>query len=149
MARLEYRTLADGYPVLFYYDSIGLAEVSLRFACDYFVKEGVVYEKTSCAIEQDRYVIYVKRAEDEKAVYAGAIPLPNWQGIRLELRHFREETSVYPVVTQWDFAGMHDVLLYLQSDYLYVDGKEWEKTSTEVDEDRKLYVYYAKEASGE
>lgn len=145
MARLEYRLLdeARGFPLLYYYDFIDKDEVSLRFACDYLVKDGVVYEKTSCAIEPRTYVVYVKVAEDEHAVPTGAELTGYWGGIRIELREFGEGSSQYPVVHVFHFRDDDDALLHLQSDYLTHNGVEWEKTSTEVDEDRKVYVYYA------
>lgn len=148
MARLEYRLLDEGrgYPVLYYYDFIDKDEVSLRFACDYFVKERTVYEKTSCAIEGARYVIYVKTAEDEQALEARSSYESYGGGIRLELREFQEHALHYPVIHVFQFQDDDDALLHLQSDYLNVQGREWGKTSTEVDEDRKVYVYYAQPA---
>ncbi|PYI52628.1 hypothetical protein [Paenibacillus flagellatus] len=145
MARLEYRLLDEsrGFPLLYYYDFIDKDEVSLRFACDYLVKDRIVYEKTSCAIEPRTYVIYVKVAEEEDAL-AGGTELPGrWGGIRIELREYKEGASHYPVVRVLQFQDDDDALLHLQSDYLMLDGVEWAKTSAEVDEDRKVYVYYA------
>jgi len=146
MARMEYRLLdeARGYPVLFYYDNVNKDEVSLRFACDYLVKGHVVYEKTSCAIENGTYVIYVKRSTEEQAVdYAEAVSA-RWGSIQIEMREYQENARVYPLVHTFYFKDDDDALLHLQSDYLYVNGREWEKTSAEVDEDRQVYVYYAK-----
>lgn len=145
MARLEYRLLDEtrGFPLLYYYDFIDKDEVALRFACDYLVKEGVVYEKTSCAIEPRTYVIYVRTAEDEQA-FAGGTELPGYRGgIRIELREYKPATAHYPIVHEFRFDEDDDALLLLQSDYVEWDGAEWEKTSAEVDEDRKVYVYYA------
>lgn len=150
MARLEYRLLDTDFPVLFYYNRIDLGEISMRFACDYLVKEGKVYEKTSCAVEDGDYVIYVQEAVDERALNLGDAG-PTWKGIRVELRQFREDALHYPVMAAWDFDQVQEVILRLQSNYVYTtrDGRttEWEKMSAEVDEDRKLYVVYAKEAS--
>ncbi|GAX91299.1 hypothetical protein [Effusibacillus lacus] len=145
MPRLEYRLLDEdkGFPVLYYYDMIDKDEISLRFACDYFVKDKVVYEKTSCAIELPNYIIYVKPAEDEQVVDPGVLSAPRWGGIRIEVREFREGTAFYPIIHTYDFLDDDDALLHLQSDYLYLYGREWMKTSTEVDEDRKVYVFYA------
>lgn len=145
MARLEYRRFDEenGFPLLYYYDFIDKDEISLRFACDYLVKDGVVYEKTSCAIEPRAYVIYVKTAEEEQASAGGAELYGYRGGIRIELREYIEHTSRYPVVHVFQFQDDDDALLHLQSDYLWWDGTEWEKTSAEVDEDRKVYVYYA------
>ncbi|WP_134685963.1 hypothetical protein [Brevibacillus migulae] len=146
MARLEYRKLdeANHFPVLYYYDHIDKDEISLRFACDYFVKGREVYEKTSTAIEPHAYVIYVKRSEEEQAVtYTDAAGL-RWGRVQIEVREYRENTAHYPLVHLYQFTEDDDALLLLQSDYITLGGKEWEKTSTEVDEDRKVYVYYAK-----
>lgn len=146
MARLEYRLLdeANHFPVLYYYDQIDKDEISLRFACDYFVKGGVVYEKSSAAIEPAAYVIYVKPSAEEKVVpYTDAASL-RWARVQIEVRHYQEHTSHYPLVQLFQFTDDDDALLHLQSDYLMLQGKEWEKTSTEVDEDRKVYVYYAR-----
>lgn len=147
MARLEYRLFDEsrGFPLLYYYDFIDKDEISLRFACDYLVKDRIVYEKTSCAIEPRTYVVYVKVAEDEDAHanVTGTGLAGYWGGIRLELREYIEGTSDYPVVHVYQFQDDDDALLHLQSDYLMRDGVEWAKTSAEVDEDRKVYVYYA------
>lgn len=146
MARLEYRLLdeAKGYPVLFYYDRVNKDEVSLRFACDYLVKGHIVYEKTSCAIESGCYVIYVKPSVEEHAVdYMEAVSA-RWGSIQIEMREYKEDARLYPLVHTFYFKDDDDALLHLQSDYLNLNGREWEKTSTEVDEDRHVYVYYAK-----
>ncbi|MFT9849227.1 hypothetical protein [Aneurinibacillus sp. REN35] len=146
MARLEYRKLdeANGFPVLYYYDLIDKDEISLRFACDYFIKDGTVYEKTSCAIESSCYVIYVQIAEDERVVEQPAAPPRRRSlGIMMEVREFKEDTIHYPVVCTYTFKDDDDAILYLQSQFLYIYNREWEKTSTEIDEDRGVYVYYA------
>jgi hypothetical protein len=145
LPRLEYRLLDEekGYPVLYYYDGIDKEEISLRFACDYFVKDQHVYEKTSCAVEDGTYVIYIRRAEDEKVLDDQLVFAPDWRGIRLEVRHFREGTAHYPVVHTFYFHSDEDALLHLQSDLFYIGGREWQKTSAEVDENRKVYVIYA------
>lgn len=149
MPRLEYRLLDEGkgYPVLYNYDMIDKDEISLRFACDYFVKERVVYEKKSCALELPTYIIYVARALDEHVVDPGVLASPRWAGIRLEVREYRDNTEHYPVIHTFDFRDDDDALLHLQSDFLYLYGREWQKTSTEVDEDRKVYVFYAQPIS--
>lgn len=146
MPRLEYR-LSDekrGFPILYYYNGIDKEEISLRFACDYFVKDRHVYEKTGCAVEDGTYVIYVQRAEEERVLDSRLVFDPNWRGIRMEVRHFREDAAHYPVVHNFLFHSDEDALLHLLSDFLCIGGREWQKTSTEVDENRKVYVIYAK-----
>jgi hypothetical protein len=145
MAKLEYRLLDEqnGFPVLYYYENIEKNEILMRFSCDYFVKERTVYMKTSCAVEGDIYVIYVERADDEHVVDSTLHPLAHQAGIRLELREYKEDMAVYPLLHTYEIKNAEDVLLYLNANFLYLGGREWEKTSTEVDEDRQVYVFYA------
>ncbi|WP_409343488.1 hypothetical protein [Paenibacillus sp. MBLB4367] len=148
MARLEYRVLDEGeqFPLLYEYDRIGLGEIALRFSCDYFVKEQQVYEKTSCSMEKrELYVIYVKKAEEEHAYEAVQVQRPDWRGVRVEIRKFTDEAIHYPVLDIRDFEDEREALLQLNSHYVYADGKEWEKSSTEIDEDRKRYAVYVRE----
>lgn len=143
MAKLEYRLLSEveGYPILYYYENIDYSEIAARLACDYFVKDAVTYEKTSGAREITTYIIYVKKAE----VQDNSLPQPpNTSNIlRLELRQFLENSSYYPEVAVFEPKNNLDALLYLQSDFLYWLGQEWQKTSAELDEDRKVYIVYA------
>ena len=113
---------------------------------DYLVKDQHVYEKMSCALEIGTYVIYVRRAEDEQVLDSQLVFAPDWEGIRMEVRHFREGTAHYPVVHTFHFHSDEDALLHLQCDFLFIDGQEWQKTSAEVDENRRVYVIYAQPA---
>jgi hypothetical protein len=61
----------------------------------------------------------------------------------VELREFRENTAVYPIVYVYSFDGAESALLHLSADLLTVQGAEWKKSSTEIDEDRGVYVIYA------
>ncbi|TLS49441.1 hypothetical protein FE782_25335 [Paenibacillus antri] len=145
-ARLEYR-LADaagGHPLLYVYNRIDKDEISLRFACDYFVKDGVVYEKLSAALQRGLYVVYVRSATEENAAVpdaTGAIALGG--GIRVEFREYAEEAETYPLLHTFRYADDDDALLLLQSDAVDWNGFSWNRSSTEVDEDRGVYVYYA------
>ncbi|AEI44406.1 hypothetical protein [Paenibacillus mucilaginosus] len=146
MVRLEYRLYEEGsrtFPVLYSYDRIGRDEAALRFACDYFVKDGRVYEKTSCAVETGCYVVYVKEAEDERTMPWGAPGARGFAGVRMELREYREGTADYPLIYSYTFRDTLEAMLHLQANYLYTDGREWYRTSAEIDEDRMTYVYYA------
>lgn len=144
MARLEYRLYDESqtYPVLVYYDFIGKDEVSLRFACDYWIKNKKVYERTANQLDGSKYIIYVREAIEEH-VLEHAQDDSYWGGICVELREFREGTDQYPVVHRYELHDDDDALLLLQSDSLTLHGNVWARTSTEIDEDRKVYVYYA------
>ncbi|GAB2719305.1 hypothetical protein ACFQWB_05410 [Paenibacillus thermoaerophilus] len=143
--RLEYR-LADEdrqYPLLYIYEVIDKDEIGLRFACDYYVKDGAVYEAVHRGVEPGRAIVYVRRADDEQA---SVYPMPVRRSDRtivVEFREYRESSTLYPLIETFEFGDDDDCLLYLQSDSLYVNGRHWRKTSTEIDEDRGAYVIYA------
>lgn len=149
MPRLEYRQLdeARGYPVLYVYEEIDIAEIAARFACDYFVKDRLVYEKTSCAIEPDAHVIYIRHDDEAEVFDTGNTDYSASGNVRMELRQFAETAVFYPVIHVFEFATNQEAALNLASDYLWWLGKEWRKSSAEIDEDRKVYVYYAEPVS--
>jgi hypothetical protein len=146
---LEYRLLDEvkGYPLLYYYENMEKGEVAARFACDYFIKDRVVYEKTFCAIEANIYVLYVLEDKETKVFEQGVAPGQASDGMKLELRRFREDSAEHPLVHVFELTESQDALLHLLSDYLLWLGQEWRKTSVEIDEDRKVYVYYAEPAA--
>jgi len=145
LSRLEYRLLDEknNYPVLYVFQDIDEMEIAARFTCDYFVKNGALYEKASCAMEVLVYVIYVNEIDDDVTAYDDNIR-KNGKRIRLEMRRFIEEAEMYPLLFTYELRENKDLLLYLQSDFFIWSGEEWEKTSSEIDEDRKVYVLYAK-----
>jgi hypothetical protein len=145
MARLEYRLNDElqSFPVLFYYDFIDKDEVSLRFACDYWVKNMRVYEKMHGTVDANKYIIYVRVAEEEHVLEQAPVDDRYWGGICIELREYREGTDQYPVVHRYQFQDDEDARLIMQSDSLSLQGKLWTRTSTDIDEDRKVFVYYA------
>jgi hypothetical protein len=145
VARLEYRLYGVGneFPLLYHYDSMDQEEVALRFECDYFVKDGIVYEKTSCAVEAACFVVYVIRSFEERVMPWGSLSTGQRSGYRLELREYRDLTADYRLIRTYTFHGSLEMLLHLQANYLYNEGKEWYRTSTEIDEDRETFVVYA------
>ena len=149
MSRLEYKLLDEihDFPLLYYYEHIAPTEIAIRFSCDYFVKDGVTYERTSCAAQPPVYTIYVQKAQKQDWFESG--PSTNkGKGLKMELRQFLEDTAYFPQIHVFDFDDSLKLLLLLQSDYIYWLGQEWRKTSAEIDEDRKTYVYYAEQTSG-
>lgn len=147
MANLEYRLFAeaaDDFPVLFEYAGIDSGEIAARFACDKFIKNGKVYAKTSTASEPLTYVIYVQ--EDGPDSPAAATP-PAIQGARVEIRQDGASETPGLLIEAREFIDAVELVLCLGSDYFYWLGDEWLKTLTVLDEDRKVYVYYARKAS--
>lgn len=147
MAKLEYRLLdeAAGYPILYDYPSIDTGEVAARFACDKFIKDGAVFEKTSTAIEPLTYVIYVSQAGHAEGQAASAPAAGH--GARFEIRQDWEGDSPGLLIEAREFTDAIDLVLYLNADYFYWLGDEWLRSGTVLDEDRKAYVYYAKKSS--
>lgn len=145
MPRLEYRLLdkVGEYPILFYYQDIDETEIAARFVCDYFVKNAMLYERQSCAMEPLKYIIYVKKAEDEMMPYYSNAD-KHKKNIYIEVRKFNEDLEEYPLVFTYQLKEHKEALLYLASDFFMWSGEEWQKTSAEIDEDRKVYVIYAK-----
>ncbi len=149
MAQLEYRLFDEekGFPALYYYNSIPKDEIVMRFLCDYFVKDGVVYEKTSNAIEMTLYVIYVKLANDEIPAPMNRRSKVGMGFIVMEIREYLEDAKEYPIIQNLELSTLTDIALVGQRNYLILEGVEWEQTSLEVDEDRQTYVCYAKRTS--
>jgi len=149
MAKLEYRLFDEenDYPALYHYNSIPKDEIVVRFLCDYFIKDGVVYEKTSNAIEPPLHIIYVNKANDE-------IPIPKHHRskvgmgfIVMEIREYRDDALEYPILQNLELSNLMDIAIIGQCTYLTLEGVEWEQTSLEVDEDRQTYVLYVKKTS--
>lgn len=65
------------------------------------------------------------------------------RGIYMELREYSEGTADYRLVETYRFADTLEAMLHVQANYLYAEGREWQRTSSEIDEDRETYVYYA------
>lgn len=145
MARLEYRWAKpeQNDPVLYAYDGISPEEISTRFVCDYFVKDHHVYEQLRCATGSGGVTaIFVREAEDEEAYNPEVVTQPDWKGIRLEVREFREKAAYYPVLQTLHLSRQSEVRLYLQANQVFLKGQVWVKTSAEIDEDRRVYVLY-------
>lgn len=146
MVQLEYRLYDEqkGFPALYHFKSIPKEEVIVRFLCDYLVKDGVVYEKTSNAIEASLHVIYVKLSKDEKPLLHNRRSIVGIGYIVLEIREFKEDGYEYPIISNMEFSSLTDLALLAQCNYFMLEGIEWEKTSFEIDEDRQRYILYAK-----
>ena len=150
MPRFEYRTndAAQDYPLLYYYENMSDVEAAMRFVCDYFVKEGKTWLKTASAIDAAQFVMYVEKVEED-AAEAGNTTHPVLPGsIAVEVREYREGAVEYPLIHQFGFDTQAQALAYLLADTMMLFGQEWEKTSTEIDEDRQAYVYYCKKTGG-
>jgi hypothetical protein len=142
--KLEYRLVSGegDERSLYMYDYIHVEEIAARQWCDYLVKDAAVYTKEKSVVDGDHTVIYVSVADDEYALPIDRIGSSSL-GLVIELREFSEEATEYPVIDTIRVYNHLEALLRLQSDILVHQGTRWLKSSCEIDEDRKMYVYYA------
>ena len=145
MERLEYHLLEneEKISVLYTYPSISRAEILMRFACDYFVKGKDVFERIQAEANPPVHKIYVRRSVEENGLDDRVRFGPAWEGIRIELRHFHDDWSCSPLVCRYHFHEPQAALLHLLGSLYPAKGQVWEKTSTEIDENRYVYVIYA------
>ena len=150
MPRFEYRlnNEAEDYPILYFYENMDEVEAAMRFVCDYIVKEGRTWLKTASAIETAQYVMYLEETPADTAEAGNATQpvMPGW--IAVEVREYREGVSEYPLIHQFGFPSQVQALAHLIADTMILFGQEWEKTSTEIDEDRQAYIYYCRKTGG-
>ncbi|MBM7703873.1 hypothetical protein [Metabacillus iocasae] len=140
---LEYRLLKgkDEYVPLYHYEHIELEQILARRECEFYVKEGVTYKQRSSAVEDDLHIIYVdeyehhpKEKEDPESRHS----------IKVEVRAFNARQN-HPVITTKYMRTHLEVLSFIGAVYTYVNRKEWERDSAEMDEDRMVYVLYVTE----
>lgn len=112
MAKLEYRLLdeTNNFPVLFYYADIDKAEIAARFACDNFIRDGVVYEKTSCAVELITYVIYLQKSSETNSAIEGAVAASG------KVRVIIEDSEIKASEVRYKGKALDKVMVY--QDYL-------------------------------
>jgi hypothetical protein len=136
---LEYRLQKrkDEFEPIYHYPQIELPQILARRECEFFIKDGITYKQLSSAIEEKVFVIYVEIYEEDP------IEEPDFIGesLKLEIREYNALKD-YPLIkTEWPTDHL-EVLSKIGSIYTYHDGKEWERDSAEIDEDRKTYVLY-------
>ena len=150
MPRFEYRLndAAQDYPLIFYYENMDEVEAAMRFVCDYFVKDGKTWLKNASAVSGLEYVMYMEEVPTDSAEAGNRAQKALPSGIAVEVREYREGALDYPLIHQFAFNSQLQALAHLLADTLMLFGQEWEKTSTEVDEDRQAYIYYCRKTGG-
>ena len=150
MPRFEYRLndAAQDYPILYFYENMDEVEAAMRFVCDYFVKDGKTWLKNASAVSGMEYVMYMEEVPTDSAEGGNRAQKALPSGIAVEVREYREGALDYPLIHQFAFNSQLQALAHLLADTLMLFGQEWEKTSTEVDEDRQAYIYYCRKTGG-
>lgn len=141
MKKLMYYVEKIGYMEPFYEyvaSHVGADEFYTRQLCTYFILQGKQYERLSNEMEGDTEVIVLKElgenvsGEDEKS-FRG-------QGIHIE---FRSPHEGYQLFDRMLCATHFDVIRYLVKHIVEVPSVgQMLVTSTEIDEDRGVYVIY-------
>jgi len=131
------------------YRNIPIEEILLRFSCDYWVKGQRVFQMAGRAMEGDTAIIDVEEDVDEKVNQPGLVFAPTWEGVRIEVRHYMEDVEEYPLIDRMQFADPRQAMAIFWSDRILLQDRRWVKTSTEVDENRKVYVLYVQPENDE
>lgn len=123
--------------------TIGQDELYARQLCHYFIYRGTQYELHSNELEGEDDVIVVKElgrnlsGEDERN-FRG-------QGIQIEFRR-PDERANYPLLLRIGCDSHFEVMRYLVKHVVTLQGfGQMLVTSTEIDEDRGVYVMYVTE----
>ncbi|WP_066052213.1 RNA helicase [Robertmurraya korlensis] len=135
----------DEYTPLYEYTtaSVGVDELYARQLCTYFIMRGRQYELFSTEMDGDEDQLIIRdrgrnpHVVDEKGYHG--------KGLHIEIRRFREEEN-YKLLTSLSCDSHFDVIRYLLKDIVDVPGLGYKQvTSSEIDEDRGVYVLYVKE----
>lgn len=140
MPRLEYRLYHNPSQVICHYEDMTVEELLIRNSSDWFVREGIIYERQRNENQNGVHLIYVNISDETTPSEPDA---DRAEGIKVEIREFREGDTHYPLLQLQRYKSLLDVLLLLQTDAFEWNGQKWNKSSFEIDEDRKIFVYYA------
>jgi hypothetical protein len=123
--------------------NVGIDELYARQLCTYLIIKGSQYELISNEMDGDEDILVLEErgrnntVVDEKA-YRG-------HGIHVEFRLYKESEN-YRLLTAVPCKTHLDVIRYLLKDVTDVPGYgQMAVTSTEIDEDRGVYVLYIKD----
>lgn len=132
----------DAYEAFYEYkaDAVGADEFYARQLCHYFIVRGTQYELVANEMAGDEEVLILKQqgrnlsGEDERD-FRG-------QGIFIEFRSPKEREN-FRLYARMPVSTHYDVLRYLLKDVVDIEGIGQKRvTSTEIDEDRGVYVLY-------
>lgn len=127
--------------------AVGIDELYARQLCTYFIMRGQQYELIANEMVEDEDILVIKdigrnpHVLDEK-VFRG-------NGLNIEIRRFRQDEN-YKLLTIIPCETHFDIIRYLLKDIIDVPGLgQKQVTSTEIDEDRGVYVLYIKDIGEE
>lgn len=126
---------------------VGIDELYARQLCTYFIMRGRQYELLSNEMNGEEDILVIREmgvnslAEDERGFHG--------KGLHIEIRRFREEEN-FQLLCVIPCQNHFDVIRYLLKDIVDVPGQgQKQVTSTEIDEDRGVYVLYVNDIGEE
>ncbi|WML43902.1 RNA helicase [Neobacillus sp. PS3-40] len=123
--------------------SVGVDELYARQLCTYFIMRGRQYQLVSNEMEGEDDILVLQEI-GRNVTSANEFGFRG-KGLHIEIRKFREEEN-YKRLALIPCKTHFDIIRYLLKDVVDVPGSgQMMMTSTEIDEDRGVYVIYVKE----
>jgi hypothetical protein len=122
--------------------AVGIDELYARQLCTYFIMRGRQYQLVSNEMEGEEDILVLQEigrniTVESEVGFRG-------KGLHIEIRRFREEEN-YKLLALIPCKTHFDIIRYLLKDVVDVPGfGQMLMTSTEIDEDRGVYVIYVK-----
>ncbi|WP_458413383.1 RNA helicase [Schinkia sp. CFF1] len=127
--------------------TVGIDELYARQLCTYFIMKGQQYQLISNELDGGEDIVVIReigrnaRVLDEKVFHG--------KGLNIEIRRYREDEN-YKLLCIIPCQTHFDIIRYLTKDVINVTGLgQKQVTSTEIDEDRGVYVLYIKDLGEE
>lgn len=123
--------------------SVGEDELYARQLCTYFIIKGRQFELLSNEMKEDEEILVLNELRQnesfpDEAVYHG-------RGLNIEFRYFLQEEK-YRLIEVLRCDTHFQIIRYLLKDVVDIPGAgQFFTTSTEIDEDRGVYVVYVKD----
>lgn len=123
--------------------AVGADELYSRQLCTYFIIKGSQYELISNEMDGDDEILVLEdRGRNHSVVDEKGF---RGHGIHVEFRRYKESEN-YKLLATIPCNTHFDVIRYLLKDVTDIPGiGQMAVTSTEIDEDRGVYVLYVKE----
>jgi hypothetical protein len=122
---------------------VGIDELYARQLCTYFIMKGNQYELVSNEMDGEEEILVVR--ESGRNVTTADEFSYRGKGLNIEIRRFRESEN-YKRIAMIPCQTHFDIIRFLIKDIVDIPGiGQMAVTSTEIDEDRGVYVIYVKD----
>lgn len=122
---------------------VGIDELYARQLCTYFIMKGNQYELISNEMDGEEEILVVR--ESGRNVTTADEFSYRGKGLNIEIRRFRESEN-YKRIAIIPCQTHFDIIRFLVKDIVDIPGiGQMAVTSTEIDEDRGVYVIYVKD----